>query len=653
MFLVLVLSFLLTKGAVNSHIRSNVISPRITVTRLRCDYAESVSPLSASASELQQRTFDQAYRIGRVLENTWTQIETLIPLTSLNYSTCRADMESAISVLVLATLRRCADTDVSSKEVVDAMFAEADTNQDGTLTFTEWFDWLNTADHRLAVDSNNNASSPSITNSSHLNESDADYFDFVLPTPSPMTSSSTTTTSGESYTNEPSHILLSLQQVFSHALFSLQVFARVNQDDPLEYVSAFIAGGIMSGVLDRNICKTMLGKLSLRNRELILFALSIESASLPSVLQSKNEALSAEDSYVYGERNDLTASVMAAEKESNLIETIDMASLPLLEAPTIFEDVEVNTALSSNQELMTSFGSTSAISISPSDTQQETELVFRRAQTLTAEISNLRNIIKDLDDSQANVMRILMLQKYGKRDDILRLAMTVRATRLQHAANLPVYARHQLAIDTLQLWAPLSFQYGVANVISELEVHSYVLLFPRSFGLFIDWYSKYRPFARALIALFGKDILSVLRISSEAQRLISSITIQSRLKTPSSAFKKMVKGAKRHHQLLDLAGIRIIVDDRDPRLEVEAVWCMYRIICDLVEWQEDKSRFKDYINSPKPSGYQSLHVSLQHRIKGLNLEVQIRSKRMHNVAEFGTASHKNYKALMLPPSTSE
>ena len=114
----------------------------------------------------------------------------------------------------------------------------------------------------------------------------------------------------------------------------------------------------------------------------------------------------------------------------------------------------------------------------------------------------------------------------------------------------------------------------------------------------------------------------------------------------------MVRGAKTHHQLLDLAGIRIIVEQtgEGEAAEKSAVWRAYTIIKTLIDWEEEPGRFKDYVANPKPSGYQSIHLSLRHIQQGLNLEVQIRSRNMHNFAEYGPAAHKNYKALVLPPS---
>ena len=84
--------------------------------------------------------------------------------------------------------------------------------------------------------------------------------------------------------------------------------------------------------------------------------------------------------------------------------------------------------------------------------------------------------------------------------------------------------------------------------------------------------------------------------------------------------------------------------------EEAAVWRVYEILTTIPGWREDKRRFKDYVSEPKPSGYQSLHATLVHAETSMTMEVQVRSQRMHTMAETGPASHNRYKALLLPPS---
>lgn len=120
----------------------------------------------------------------------------------------------------------------------------------------------------------------------------------------------------------------------------------------------------------------------------------------------------------------------------------------------------------------------------------------------------------------------------------------------------------------------------------------------------------------------------------------------------------MVRGAKQRQELHDMLGMRVIVSDKSNATNsseegnIAAVWRVYRILSDELvgNWKEDRSRFKDYISNPKPSGYKSLHVSLLHVHTGVALEIQIRTSKMHNDAEYGRASHTKYKALLLPPA---
>jgi hypothetical protein len=94
----------------------------------------------------------------------------------------------------------------------------------------------------------------------------------------------------------------------------------------------------------------------------------------------------------------------------------------------------------------------------------------------------------------------------------------------------------------------------------------------------------------------------------------------------------------------------------DPRAQMaqeyesRVVGYVKDLILTLPRWGSDQSRFKDYVARPKMSGYQSMHITLVHAATGVNLEVQLRSSRMHMEAEYGRASHSSYKAMMLPAS---
>ena len=134
--------------------------------------------------------------------------------------------------------------------------------------------------------------------------------------------------------------------------------------------------------------------------------------------------------------------------------------------------------------------------------------------------------------------------------------------RLQHAGSLTNILKRQIAVETLQIWAPLSFQLGMAGQVPELEVHSYVLLFPQSFQSFIGWYDRFRPLAKKVLRNFRNNLKLLLESDPRLPQLATNIKIQSRIKAPSSAFKKLVRSDKNKlTDLHDILGLRVIVTE--------------------------------------------------------------------------------------------
>lgn len=108
-----------------------------------------------------------------------------------------------------------------------------------------------------------------------------------------------------------------------------------------------------------------------------------------------------------------------------------------------------------------------------------------------------------------------------------------------------------------------------------------------------------------------------------------------RLKNPISSLNKIVRTKDYIDSLHDLIGIRIIVETEDDCYS--SAYLLERL------YKTDNYRFKNYIIKPKDNGYQSLHMIILTLLKGQNVEVQIRTSNMHNLAENGTANHTDYK----------
>ncbi|XVN42445.1 MAG: bifunctional (p)ppGpp synthetase/guanosine-3',5'-bis(diphosphate) 3'-pyrophosphohydrolase [Candidatus Rickettsia vulgarisii] len=128
-------------------------------------------------------------------------------------------------------------------------------------------------------------------------------------------------------------------------------------------------------------------------------------------------------------------------------------------------------------------------------------------------------------------------------------------------------------------------------------------------------------------------IVDTIRMHLLQNHIESEITY--RLKDPYSILKKMVRKDLGIEKLTDVIAIRIIVDNE------EDCYNSLGIISQIYEFNLEK--FKDFIISPKNNGYQSIHTIISNVLEGRSIEVQIRTNHMHKVAEFGGASHNEYK----------
>ncbi|WP_375333934.1 bifunctional (p)ppGpp synthetase/guanosine-3',5'-bis(diphosphate) 3'-pyrophosphohydrolase [Candidatus Tisiphia endosymbiont of Xenochironomus xenolabis] len=132
------------------------------------------------------------------------------------------------------------------------------------------------------------------------------------------------------------------------------------------------------------------------------------------------------------------------------------------------------------------------------------------------------------------------------------------------------------------------------------------------------------------------DLRNIIdNISTNLRRNGVEAEIQYRLKDPYSALKKMLRKNISVKELTDLIAFRIIVNKQ--------YYC-YKLLLTLYNiYPVNIKKTKDYIVNPKDNGYRSLHIVLTADIYNRNIEIQIRTRRMHDIAEFGTANHEEYK----------
>ncbi len=189
--------------------------------------------------------------------------------------------------------------------------------------------------------------------------------------------------------------------------------------------------------------------------------------------------------------------------------------------------------------------------------------------------------------------------------------------------------RRKIALETMQVYAPLAHRLGMQKIKHELENMSLQYLDPFGFEEVSGHIEEKYGQNLGLIENLRNQVDSKLRENNV------SFTLEGRIKSVYSIYKKMYNQNKNFDEIYDFYALRVIVDT-----ELEC-YTVLGIIHEM--FKSIPGRFKDYISTPKPNMYRSLHTTVIGR-DGVPFEVQIRTWEMHHVAEYGVAAHWKYKS---------
>uniref|UniRef100_A0A6S8J2A1 RelA/SpoT domain-containing protein n=1 Tax=Amphora coffeiformis TaxID=265554 RepID=A0A6S8J2A1_9STRA len=220
------------------------------------------------------------------------------------------------------------------------------------------------------------------------------------------------------------------------------------------------------------------------------------------------------------------------------------------------------------------------------------------------------------------------------------------------------------AREALTIYAPLASRLGMNKLKNELESTAFQILYQRQYGKVNALVQEFRrPFAGLTIGqsmdeLMNQvqaEIITMFQDDPEFNKHVEHFAVTARVKQPYSLWKKMLRNGHDHIlQVPDALALRIVLKAKTMEGEpAEVARARERALCYYAQkqcthrWEPlpDNPRFKDYIERPKANGYQSLHYTAMAEYAGenWNMEIQVRSSEMHSVAEYGLASHWDYK----------
>jgi len=242
-------------------------------------------------------------------------------------------------------------------------------------------------------------------------------------------------------------------------------------------------------------------------------------------------------------------------------------------------------------------------------------------------------IFGDHASAQAENFKKLLLTM----SDDIRVILIKIADRLHNMRTLGAQApnkRYKIAGETLYIYAPLANRLGLNKIKTELEDLSFRYEHPEEYESIKSKLADTQELRDTVFASFTEPIRKQL------DSMGLNYEIKQRIKSPYSIWSKMQTKHLQFEEVYDILAVRIIFDPKDSAVELNECFDIYVGMCKIYTSHPD--RLRDWVSHPKANGYQALHVTLMSNT-GEWIEVQIRSRRMDEIAEKGLAAHWKYK----------
>lgn len=214
----------------------------------------------------------------------------------------------------------------------------------------------------------------------------------------------------------------------------------------------------------------------------------------------------------------------------------------------------------------------------------------------------------------------------------LRVLLVKLADRLHNMRTLHYIRseekRRRISRETMEIYAPLAERVGMYEYMREMQLLAFEQIEPEAYATITGRLAAIRSEEGAQVDAIALEIKKVL--AGEGMR----VEISGREKHPYSIWRKMAERHVSFEQISDIMAFRVLTENEDDCYR--ALGLLHRA------WQMIPGRFKDYISTPKMNGYRSLHTSLIYS-NAMRVEVQIKTREMHELNEYGLAAHWSYK----------
>lgn len=252
-------------------------------------------------------------------------------------------------------------------------------------------------------------------------------------------------------------------------------------------------------------------------------------------------------------------------------------------------------------------------------------------------LSRLQHLSGLSTQQQENIRKMLI----GMVTDIrtVLIVLAERLVLLREAKSLPVEAQQQLAKETLNCHAPLANRIGVWELKWEMEDWCLRYLHPEAYQTISRWLSTKRSDRELAMRSVIAEVTQLL-----VQHGVKHVEVVGRVKHLYSIYQKSKRKGHSFDAIYDCSALRILVDD------IDACYTVLSLLQNAYSHLSDE--FEDYIAQPKSNGYRSIHLIVKDKNDQI-IEIQIRTRKMHEEAELGAASHWRYKEGVSAPSSDE